>query len=320
MTTLLIDGNNMAYRAKYTFNLSHKGVDVSVIYGVLRMINSLANKFEPSSIIVCWDGGIPEFRRQALPEYKANRHRDDDPLEYEDFLRQIQSLEMYTLPLLGVISARKDGAEADDLIYHASRIISGDIIIVTSDKDLLQAINMRTKVYSPNKDIVYTEEIVMDEFGISVEDYVHWRAIQGDSSDNISGVKGIGEKTATKLFNEFGSLTGIVNKALGINPREGNISDRLKDNINEFGFQKLTANVKVMALYADRVGAKMEIIRAVERWRPSNKDRIKHYLMRNAFASLMNGDFYYSMTLLDRPRILTDGIRCPAVAPKRVPV
>lgn len=319
--TLLIDGNNMAYRAKYAFNLSNRGEDVSVSYGMLRMLKKLMERFEPTSVIVCWDGGIPEFRRQALPSYKANRHIDDDPLEYEGFLAQIQELDLYAFPLMGIISARKIGAEADDLLFHGSRIVaSKHNIIVTSDKDLLQAVNEWVSVYSPNKDILYSINDIEYELDVPLTQYIDWRALQGDSSDNIPGVKGIGDKTATKLFKKYGTLTGIVNMALGINPnKDKKMSERMKENINDFGFEGLSANIKVMALYADRVGAKMEIIRAVDNWMPANKNRIKRYLMNNAFASLMDGGFYHLLLNLENPGVYVEGLRCPVIAPRRVP-
>jgi DNA polymerase-1 len=322
MSVLLVDGNNMAYRAKYAFNLSNKGMDVSISYGMLRMLKKLMEKFEPSSVIVCWDGGVPEFRRQAVPSYKANRHLDDDPLERDNFITQVQELDLYAFPLMGIVSARRIGAEADDLLYHASRIMAdSDVIIVTSDKDLLQSINGWVSVYAPNKDKLYTADNIEDELDIPLSQYIDWRAVQGDSSDNIPGVKGVGEKTATKLFKTYGSLTGIVNMALGINPNtDKKMTERMKENINDFGFERLSANVKVMALYADRVGARMEIINAVNKWKPANKTRIKRYLMNNAFASLMDGKFYHLLLDLDKPSMILDGVRCPAIYPKRVPV
>jgi 5'-3' exonuclease len=310
----------MAYRAKYAFSLSNRGEDVSVSYGMLRMIKKLMERFEPKSVIVCWDGGVPEFRCKAVPSYKANRHKDDDPLEYESFLAQMIELDTYAFPLMGIISARKEGAEADDLMHHASRILLEDSIIVTSDKDLIQSVNPQVDVYSPNKDKLYTLDNIEDELDIPLTQYIDWRALQGDSSDNIPGVKGIGEKTATKLFKEYGTLTGIVNKALGINPNGKKMSERMSENIKDFGFRKLTANIKVMALYADRVGARMAIIDAVDHCKPSSKDRIKRYLINNAFVSLMDGEFYHSLTELECPQLYIEGVQCPAIAPKRTAI
>ena len=319
-TAIIIDGNNMAHRARYAFSLSNKGEDVSVLYGFLKMLKKSMEVFDPDYVIVCWDGGIPEYRRQRVPEYKANRHLDDDPLEYDSFVSQMQELDTWVLPMMGVISARKSGAEADDLMWHASRIISTeDIVIITSDKDLLQAASDRVRIYSPTKDAVYGVEDVEDYAGVPLINYVDWRALQGDSSDNIAGVKGIGEKTATKLFNEFGSLTGIVNMALGHCPdRDKKMSKHLKDNINEFGFEKLVNNIYVMTLYFDRVGAKISIMDAVADWKPANKMRFKKYLMSKAFVSLMDGEFYGSIMGLQQPHCYIENMRTPVVPPKRV--
>ena len=320
-TAVIIDGNNMAHRARYAFSLSNKGEDVSVLYGFLKMLKKSMEVFDPDYVIVCWDGGIPEYRRQRVPEYKANRHLDDDPLEYDSFVSQMQELDTWVLPMMGIISARKSGAEADDLMWHASRIISTeDIVIITSDKDLLQAASDRVRIYSPTKDAVYGVDDVEDYAGVPLINYIDWRALQGDSSDNIAGVKGIGEKTATKLFNEFGSLTGIVNMALGHCPdRDKKMSKHLKDNINEFGFEKLVNNIYVMTLYFDRVGAKISIMDAVADWKPANKMRFKKYLMSKAFVSLMDGEFYGSIMGLQQPHCYIENMRTPVVPPKRIP-
>jgi len=322
--TLIIDGNHLAHRAKYSFSLSNRGVDVSVTYGSLRVIQSWIRKFAPTTIVVCWDGGIPEYRRQALPEYKANRHKDDDPLVYEDFVRQLRELSDFALPIMGMVSVRIDGAEADDLMYHASRLITGKSIIATGDRDLLQAVSDKVSVFSPSHGagdgVIFTPEDVFQTYGISVASFVDWKALQGDNSDNIPGVPGIGEKTATKLFKEFGSLTGITNAAMGRNP-EGELSGRIGDNIKSFGFERLAKNIYVMALYADRVGARKAIIESVDNYHGVNKTLVKKYLMRNAFSSLMDGQFYSSLSRLVAPTLELKGVRVPIVANvKRQPV
>lgn len=321
-TAIVIDGNNMAHRARYAFSLSNKGDDVSVLYGFLRMLKSSMEKFDPEYVIVCWDGGVPEFRRQRMPEYKANRHLDDDPLEYENFLDQIRELDTWALPMIGITSVRKLGAEADDLMWHASRIVSAtDIIIITSDKDLLQAVNQRVKVYAPMKDVTYGVDDVEDITGVPLNQYMDWRALQGDSSDNITGVKGIGEKTATKLFKEYGNITNIFNAALGVYPdKDKKMTERIANNIREFGFKRLADNVYTSTLYFDRVGAKVSIMDAVADWKPANKIRFKKYLMSKAFASLMDGEFYGLLMNLQQPTYYVDGMRTPVVTSKRAPV
>lgn len=320
MKNLLIDGNHLAYRCKFTHNLSNNGMDVSVTYGFIRVLLSLVSRFEIDGVFVGWDGGVPEFRRKVLPVYKANRHNDDDPLEREDFMRQIYELHDYALPRMGIISVMKYGAEADDLVYHASRMLQGYNLIVTSDKDLLQAVNAKVAVYHPSKDKVYEAEDITEEFGIDVKDMVDWRALQGDGSDNIPGVYGIGEKTATKLFNEFHTLTGIYNAAMGRNP-EGKLTGKIADNIAAFGFDNIVKNISIMALYADRVGARLAIIDGLSNYRGYDYTAMKKYFFRNAFMSLMDTKYYKLMGGLSKPKLRDmTGIRTPVVCDARYPV
>jgi DNA polymerase-1 len=317
MTILIVDGNNMAHRARHTFSLSNKGVDVSTTYGTLRMLQSIISKNKPTSVIVCFDGGIPEFRRRAIPEYKANRHKDEDPAMWEDFNRQMNELSDYALPLMGMVVAKKPCAEADDLMYHASRMCTEKSIIVTSDKDLFQAVNENVSVLNPARDTLYTVDNFQEKVGIALKDYIDWRALQGDGSDNIPGVVGIGEKTATKLFDTFGSLTRIVNAALGHHPTQ-RLEGKIAENIMMFGWERLSKNVLATALYADRVGARQAIIDATEEHTVANKDRVKRYLMKNGFVSLMDGSFYGCILRLQKPELNTDNMRIPVVAGRRV--
>ncbi len=314
---LLIDGNNLAHRARHVFSLSNKGVDVSVTYGVIRIISSLISKYDPTSVMVCFDGGTPEFRKRFVPEYKANRHKDEDPMAWEDFNRQMNELSDYALPLMGMAVARKLGAEADDLLYHASRMYNGNSLIVTNDKDLLQAVSEKTSVLNPSKEVIVTLDNFEEVTGISKNLYVDWRAIQGDGSDNIPGVPGIGEKTATKLFKEFGSLSNIINATLGHHPTL-KLEGKLGANIASFGIDRIAKNVYVTALYADRVGAKQAVLDAVYNYKQADKDRVKKYLMRNGFVSLMEGKFYRSIMKLEVPEFDHTNIRIPVVINRRI--
>ena len=315
---LIIDGNNLAHRCRHVFSLSNKGEDVSVKYGFLRVLQSLIRRFKPTSVIVCWDGGTPEFRRLHVPEYKI--HRDHgDPVDYADFLRQIDELITYALPMMGVINARRPGAEADDLIYHASRMLVDDCVIVSSDKDLFQAIADGVQVFNPARETLYDAEILKEEIGVDITKYVDWRAIQGDGSDNIPGVPGIGEKTATKLFQQWGSLSSIINAALGVSPK-GSIEGKIGDNIRSFGWDRISKNVYVMALYADRVGARRAVLHACDGYSPCSIKMVKRYLLKNTFISLVDSSFLGPISKLVKPKIRTKGLRMPVVPFKRKPV
>lgn len=317
--TLIIDGNNLAHRCYHTYSLSTNGQSVSITFGVLKSIQMLMNKFKPKSIVVCWDGGVPEFRRVAVPEYKANRHTNDDPAEYEDMVRQMQELSDYALPMMGILSIRKTGAEADDLMYHAGILLDGMSLVITNDKDLLQAVSETVHVYNPSKDFVYTLDNFEEQVGINRKQYVEWRALQGDGSDNIRGVEGIGEKTATKLFKHYRYDTNIFNDALGIFPGESILSDRLKSNILSFGFTNFLHNLSTMALWADRVGARRCIIAGIDAYMQYDRKRVIKYIMRNAFVSLL--DTLPSMlNKLSKPALKPHTFRTATTITRRFPV
>lgn len=208
MVTLLIDGKNLAYRAKYTFQRNHRGRDVSVIYGFLTVLLSYVDRFAPSSVIVCWDGGIPADRRELVPQYKAHRHKNDDPLDIEDFNGQEDALRRL-IPSIGMISIKEKSMEADDLLFHASRIVEGESIIFSSDGDMLQAITPdgRVQVFNPLSDVLVNWSNFQENIGVLPEQYLDYKTLMGDKSDNISGVEGIGEAFAKELLAKYGSLT-----------------------------------------------------------------------------------------------------------------
>jgi len=231
----------------------------------------------------------------------------------------MRELADYALPMMGVVSARKRGAEADDLMYHASRISNGESIIVTTDKDLLQAICAGVSVYSPTKDKLYSQKDISNEYGVTPATLVHLKALAGDGSDNIAGVRGIGMKTAIKLFRQYDSISGIYNACTGCNPK-GKIIGKLRQNVLEFGLDRICANAAVISLGFDRVGAKQELLGAIEDFQPTDKARVKKYLMRNAFVSLIDPGFLGGISKLVKPPIYTCGIRLPVVCGRRTPI
>lgn len=324
-TLLILDGNNLAYRCRYAFDLSNAGVDVSVTYGFLRTLFGYMRDFRPSSVIVCWDAGIPDYRRVRMPSYKTNRVRtEEDMLARQDFNRQIDELHGFALPLIGVATVKRFSIEADDLAYHAALMASEHydrIIVVSADADLLQCTLIGDNIFvlSPSKNELRGADYISNEHGIDPLLYVHWRALQGDSSDNIPGVVGIGPKTATKLFQQFRSLTGIFNAATGDNPI-GKIEGKIGENIRAFGLSGLTANVYVMNLTYDRVGVRLALYEELTYYQRADRKEMKKYFMRNAFVSLMEPDVYRAATRLAEPTLDFETIRMPLACGSRYPV
>lgn len=279
---LLVDGNNMAYRALYKFNLSNKGIDVSVTFGMLRMLISIIRKHRPRAVIVAWDGGIPKYRRALLPQYKAHRKKDDDR-DWGDIHRQMNELCDYTLPMCGIMTVRGKDMEADDLLATASRVVNDRPYIVTMDDDLLQCVDGRTSVIKPLKGIIIDRSNFVKHIGVESEQYLLYKTLVGDGSDNIPGVKSIGPKTAAKLLVVWRGCW----EALHYLPKK-TLTARQLDAILSLGEEAFWTMYDVMDLSCDRVGAHKVILDRA--WSSFNLKRFKRYCMKNAFVSLLGGD------------------------------
>ena len=265
---LIIDANNLAHRARHAYHLSFRGHDTSVTYGVMRMLVALIKKFEPSSVILCWDGGTPGFRKRHVPAYKAARKEKKKDPTWNEFITQLCELERI-LPHTGVLQVKRTGIEADDLMAHASRLVVGKALIVTTDDDLLQCVSRNVNVYSPIRDVMYTHANFVELIGYPVHQHVKAKVLQGDSSDGIEGVRGVGPKTVLKL------LAG----------RACDIPESTQARLQEFlDSGKYMASYVTVDLSNDMVGAKYTILNT--RWQPYNKS-VMMWCVKRGFTSLV---------------------------------
>lgn len=215
MTTLLVDGNNLAYRvfAAYPYLSTSGGKPVAVVYGVVKLLRAALNKFNPDSIIIAWDGN-PSARRLLYPEYKANRglNRTEQEQEaYKSYRNQL--IEVFAiLRHMNVYQCQEPNSEADDIIALLT-YDSGKYIVLSEDKDMLQLVNKNVSVYRPIKDQHYTHDNFEKLMGLTPQQFLYTRILQGDDSDNIGGIPGIGEKTAFKLIQEFKDLSALCHCA-----------------------------------------------------------------------------------------------------------
>lgn len=226
MNTMVIDGNNLAYRCNSVVELTTKdGRRTSAIYGVLNSISYDIKNVEKllrkpiHECIVIWDYGKNKRRLQLYPEYKGTRHHDkteEDKTWYEEFIQQTSVLHE-SLGLFGIKSLKVKGQECDDLIYSFISLAKSQrddeenhFVIISTDEDFFQLISPEVSVYSPIKQIFYTYENFMELFGITPENFLSYKILKGDTSDNISGIQGIGEKTGKSLVNKYGGLQGIL--------------------------------------------------------------------------------------------------------------
>lgn len=208
---ILIDGNNLANRAMHANgNLSRKdGVKTGCVFTSLRMIRSIAETFKPESICIAWDLGRSVARKTLYPEYKANRdakNKDELALfEYHDYLRQVERLKDY-LKNLPVIQLSYSQVEADDIIAVICKTSieqnnQNDIMIISADEDFVQLVSSGIKVYDPIKKMYIDNEHIKKKYNIDVKYYLFYKAMVGDKSDNIKGIKGFGPTGAAAILN-----------------------------------------------------------------------------------------------------------------------
>jgi DNA polymerase-1 len=229
LVILAIDGNNVAFVANAISRLSTKnGFPTQGLFGFLKSLHHFASRFKPEKIFVAWDGGRSKRRMEICPEYKENRKEKtpEQEMMFEELKMQFPVIKEAVLHL-GLTSIFGWGVEGDDLIALLARKtaeMGKDIVIVSSDKDFLQLVNPQVSVYSATSRKVrhITHENMKEVYGLSPEQWLDFRALVGDSSDNIGGVKGVGEKTATDLLNAYGSLENFFEGA----PREKKLLKR----------------------------------------------------------------------------------------------
>ena len=220
---LIIDGLNTFIRVFSVIPTTNDdGIHVGGIVGFLKSIGYTINMIRPTRTIVVFDGkGGSSRRRKIYPEYKAKRktkyrvNRSYDFASPEDekqnMIMQLQRIVEY-LETLPITVLSYDNIEADDTIGYLCRqvLTESQITVMSTDKDFLQLANGRIKIWSPTKKKMYDESAVLDEYGISSHNLIWYRVLDGDKSDNIKGVKGLGLKTIQKKL-PFLSENRIVN-------------------------------------------------------------------------------------------------------------
>ncbi len=212
MRIYLIDGFSLLYRAFYALPqgiATTSGLPTNALYGFTSMILKLLDSDEEVGLGVVWDSGKPRFRLEVYPEYKAQRSSMPEELRVQlDHLDEI--LEAMNIP-----AVRAEGFEADDVLATLSRRISGDVQlkIVTGDQDAMQLVDGQVKVLRTTRGVSETKEYgreeVIEEYGVTPEQIPDYKALTGDPSDNIPGVKGIGPKGASSLLQQFGTVENL---------------------------------------------------------------------------------------------------------------
>ncbi|MDD5290362.1 MAG: DNA polymerase I [Patescibacteria group bacterium] len=235
---IIIDANSLIHRAFHALPpLTNKdGVVVNAVYGFATIFLKALKDLKPDYVACCFDVSKDTFRRAEFAEYKA--HRKEQPQELYDQMDLVKEL----LEAFNIKIYAKKGFEADDLIgtiaTHLSKKHAGQVktIIASGDLDTLQLINAGTEVYTLKRGLtdtaIYDTKAVKERYGFGPEKMVDYKALRGDPSDNIPGVKGIGEKTAMELINKFGSLEEIY-KYVEDESRELEVGKQKPENRNQ---------------------------------------------------------------------------------------
>ncbi|MDI6786581.1 MAG: DNA polymerase I [bacterium] len=235
----IVDGHSLIYKAFYAIKslTNSKGEQTNAVYGFTSMILKLLSDQNPSFLIVVFDSKTPTFRHEQYKEYKMQRKKM--PCE----LKAQIPLIMKVLTGLGISYYSEDGFEADDVMgtlakkYHDH---FNEIILVANDKDILQLVNKKVKVCSAKKGIseiiIYDEEEVKRRYGISPSQIQDMLSLMGDSSDNIPGIPGVGEKTAVKLIQSFGSFENLIKHIEEVTPLR--IKEKIKTHLEQGIFSK----------------------------------------------------------------------------------
>jgi 5'-3' exonuclease len=213
---MLVDGMALLFRAFYAtavtgqFMINSKGIPTNGIHGFVKHLMTAVSSFKPTHLAVCWDMGSKTFRSELFEGYKANR--SEPPVELLpqfDLVKEVTA--SFDIPNVG-----KVGFEADDCIGTIANQAKNhaEVSILTGDQDILQLLDDSISVVLMKKGygnyLVHTPHTFMEEKGISPRQMVDLKALMGDTSDNYPGVKGIGEKTALKLLQEYKHIEGII--------------------------------------------------------------------------------------------------------------
>ena len=224
---LLIDGSSLIFRAFYAIkNLTTKdGVFVNGVYGFLNMYYKALELTNPTHVFVAFDKGSKTFRHTEYSDYKGTRDKAPNEITYQfGILKDL-------LSSMNVNYLELDEYEADDILGTIAKMAQKEgfeVDIFTGDRDYLQLVDDNIFVYLTKKGIseikLMDNNAIFEDFGISPKQLIEVKALQGDSSDNIPGVKGVGEKTALKLIQEYGNLENLYENL-------GNLKGKIKENL-----------------------------------------------------------------------------------------
>lgn len=231
---ILIDGSSWLFRAYHVLPplTNNAGEPTGAIYGMTNMLRKFLREYDSDRIVVVFDAPGKTFRNDLFAEYKANR-----PPVPEDLKSQFDGLQA-VIRALGLPIVQVPEVEADDVIGTLAARATGDVLVVTSDKDMAQLVNDRIVLLDTMQNKRTDVARVQEKFGVGPECIIDYLALVGDTADNIPGVPKVGPKTAAKWLNKYGSLQGVIDHADDIG---GKVGDNLRAALDDLPlYQDLT--------------------------------------------------------------------------------
>lgn len=279
---LLVDGHHLAYRTFFALKglTTSRGEPVQAVYGFAKSLLK-ALKEDGDVAIVVFDAKAPSFRHEAYEAYKAGRAPTP-----EDFPRQL-ALIKELVDLLGLVRLEVPGFEADDVLATLAKKAEREgyeVRILSADRDLYQLLSPRVHLLHPEGEVL-TPKWLYERYGLTPEQWVDFRALTGDPSDNLPGVPGIGEKTALKLLKEWGSLEEILKNLDRVKPER--VREAIRNNLD-----KLQVSLELSRLRTD---LPLEVDFA--RRRAPDREGLRAFLERLEFGSLL-----HEFGLLEAPK------------------
>ena len=242
---VLVDGFSIAFRAFYALPetlMTSKGTPTNVIHGFMSMLNKITSDYKLNQLIVTWDLPGQTFRNEIYTEYKANRTSAPDNFNIQ--IPLLQSL----LKTFNIPQVSKEGYEADDVLGSLSKSLNSDkkkVLIVTGDRDTFQLISKKTNILYTKRGIsdvdLVDEKFFVEKFGIKTSQYVEYLALKGDPSDNIPGLPGVGQKTATTFLQEYQNIDNIYKNLDDLTPK---IKSSFEENKELLLMSKELATIK----------------------------------------------------------------------------
>jgi DNA polymerase-1 len=236
---ILIDGHSLAFRAFFALPdtlVTSSGQITNAVYGFTAMLIKLWADERPDAVVVCFDKGAPQFRLDRYAEYKAGR------AETPDTFRQQLPLIREVLKSLRIPTVELEGYEADDLLATLTKHLrqeGNEVLIVTGDRDILQLVGDGVSVIMTRRgisDVIrYDSAMVLERYGVTPEQWTDFVALKGESSDNLPGVPGVGDKTAAQLINKYGDIEQVITHADELTPK---LRDSIKERINQVRINK----------------------------------------------------------------------------------